>query len=171
MGTLVFLPDLQIPIGLFSQIFIFHRLARLYARLTLGLRGTLRVGSKIKTDGSDRTPTDRQAVFLINLESERPNSGFYRARNDSRGPGMNALNSGPSANTQFLEPPKGRRNQGSFSKKKRLKGSPRPHCLCIVSRGKMLENGEQKLNMEEKLALALHRNLLILLGNIRSGKI
>jgi len=35
----------------------------------------------------------------------------------------------------------------------------------------MLENGEQKLNMEEKLALALHRNLLILLGNIRSGKI
>ena len=30
----------------------------------------------------------------------------------------------------------------------------------------MVENGEQKLNMEEKLALALHRNCLILLGKL-----
>jgi len=30
----------------------------------------------------------------------------------------------------------------------------------------MLENGEQKLDTEEKLALALHRNLLILLGKL-----
>jgi hypothetical protein len=35
---------------------------------------------------------------------------------------------------------------------------------CHGSRGKILENGEQKMNMEEKLALALHRNFLILLG-------
>lgn len=34
----------------------------------------------------------------------------------------------------------------------------------------MLANGEQKMNMEEKLALSLHRNFLILLGNSRSGK-
>jgi hypothetical protein len=33
-----------------------------------------------------------------------------------------------------------------------------------------VENHEQKVNTEEKLALALHRNLLIFLGNIRSGK-
>jgi len=37
---------------------------------------------------------------------------------------------------------------------------------CHGSRGKTLKNGEQKLNMEEKLALALHRNLLILLGKL-----
>jgi hypothetical protein len=34
------------------------------------------------------------------------------------------------------------------------------HC----SLGKTLENAEQKVNTEEKLALALHRNFLILLG-------
>jgi hypothetical protein len=37
---------------------------------------------------------------------------------------------------------------------------------CHSSRGKMLENGEQKLNTEEKLTLALHRNCLILLGKL-----
>jgi hypothetical protein len=41
---------------------------------------------------------------------------------------------------------------------------------CHDSPGKMLENGEQKMNMEEKLALSLHRNFLILLENSRSGK-
>jgi len=30
----------------------------------------------------------------------------------------------------------------------------------------MLENSEQKMNMEEKLALSLHRNFLILLGKL-----
>ena len=30
----------------------------------------------------------------------------------------------------------------------------------------MLENGKQKLNTEEKLTLALHRNCLILLGRL-----
>jgi hypothetical protein len=35
---------------------------------------------------------------------------------------------------------------------------------CNGSRGKTLENHEQKVNTEEKLALALRRNFLILLG-------
>jgi hypothetical protein len=35
---------------------------------------------------------------------------------------------------------------------------------CHVSLGKTLKNHEQKVNTEEKLALALHRNFLILLG-------
>jgi len=35
---------------------------------------------------------------------------------------------------------------------------------CDGSRGKTLENREQKVNMEEKLALVLRFNLLILLG-------
>ena len=35
---------------------------------------------------------------------------------------------------------------------------------CHVSRGKMVESGEQKWKRQEKLALALHRNSLILLG-------
>jgi hypothetical protein len=30
----------------------------------------------------------------------------------------------------------------------------------------MVEKGEQKMNMEEKLALSLHRNFLILLGKL-----
>jgi hypothetical protein len=37
---------------------------------------------------------------------------------------------------------------------------------CHASRGKTLEIHEQKVNMEEKLALALHRNCLILLGKL-----
>jgi hypothetical protein len=35
---------------------------------------------------------------------------------------------------------------------------------CHGSRGKTLENYEQKVNTKEKLALVLHRNSLILLG-------
>jgi hypothetical protein len=37
---------------------------------------------------------------------------------------------------------------------------------CHGSRGKTLENAEQKVNMEEKSALALDRNCLILLGKL-----
>jgi hypothetical protein len=37
---------------------------------------------------------------------------------------------------------------------------------CHGSRGKTLENHEQKVNTEEKLALALHRNCWILLGKL-----
>ena len=37
---------------------------------------------------------------------------------------------------------------------------------CHGSRGKTLKNLEQNLNTEEKLALALHRSLLILLGKL-----
>ena len=37
---------------------------------------------------------------------------------------------------------------------------------CHASRGKTLENHEQKVNTEEKLTLALHRNCLILLGKL-----
>jgi hypothetical protein len=35
---------------------------------------------------------------------------------------------------------------------------------CHGSRGKMLQNRKQKVNTDEKLALVLHRNCLILLG-------
>jgi hypothetical protein len=37
---------------------------------------------------------------------------------------------------------------------------------CHASRGKTLENHEQKVSTEEKLTLALHRNCLILLGKL-----
>jgi hypothetical protein len=37
---------------------------------------------------------------------------------------------------------------------------------CHGNRGKMLENGEQKMNIEEKLTLGLHRNCVILLGKL-----
>ncbi len=37
---------------------------------------------------------------------------------------------------------------------------------CHGSRGKTREINEQKVNMEEKLALALYRNCLILLGKL-----
>ena len=37
---------------------------------------------------------------------------------------------------------------------------------CHDSPGQMLENGEHKMNMEEKFALSLHRNFLILLGKL-----
>jgi len=37
---------------------------------------------------------------------------------------------------------------------------------CHGNRGKMLENGEQKMNMEKKLTLGLHRNCLIVLGKL-----
>jgi hypothetical protein len=37
---------------------------------------------------------------------------------------------------------------------------------CHGSRGKTLKNRKQKVNTEEKLALALHRNLMILLGKL-----
>ncbi len=37
---------------------------------------------------------------------------------------------------------------------------------CHGSRGKMLENRKRKVNTEEKLALVLHRNCLILLGKL-----
>jgi hypothetical protein len=35
---------------------------------------------------------------------------------------------------------------------------------CNGSRGKTLENREQRVNAEEKLTLVLHRNCLIVLG-------
>jgi len=37
---------------------------------------------------------------------------------------------------------------------------------CHGSRGKTLKNHKQKVNTEEKLALAVNRNCLILLGNV-----
>jgi hypothetical protein len=37
---------------------------------------------------------------------------------------------------------------------------------CHCSRGKTLKNHKQKVNTEEKLAFALHRTLLILLGKL-----
>jgi hypothetical protein len=37
---------------------------------------------------------------------------------------------------------------------------------CHGSRGKTLKNRKQKVNTEEKLALALHRNCLTLLGKL-----
>jgi len=37
---------------------------------------------------------------------------------------------------------------------------------CHGNLGKTLKNGEQRVNTEEKLTLALHRNCLILLGKL-----
>jgi hypothetical protein len=41
---------------------------------------------------------------------------------------------------------------------------------CHGSRGKTLKNREQKVDTEEKLTLALHRNLLFLLGKLPANR-